>query len=416
MPIAPGRLVAIVCAAQVFVQLGAGYWPVLLPELMGRWSLNNSEAGWITSAFYAAYMVCVPVLVTLTDRIDAKRVYLFGVGCTTIAHFAFGALADDFWSALAWRALAGVGWAGTYMTGLKLLADQVDAKMMSRAVTGHAASIGISGAASYIVGELLAEAFGWRIAFASAGLTAAVAWLVVAFAVPSRPPPPAKPGASAAALFDFRPVLRNRSAFAYSLAYCVHTLEMNALRGWGVAFLAWVAGATGMASGLVSPAVIITVLGLLGTAASVLGNEASIRFGRRRLVLAAMGLSIVTGLLVGFLGSTGYWIAAVLIVLYGIIIWLDSSSLTAGAAGSADPARRGATLAVHSMLGYAGGFVGPLMMGWVLDLSGGMSSLGWGLAFGSVAVTMALALVAFAVLRPAELAGDKGAAARAAKP
>jgi len=402
------RLVAIVCAAQVFVQLGAGYWPVLLPELMGRWSLSNSEAGWITSAFYAAYMVSVPVLVTLTDRIDAKRVYLFGVGCTTIAHFAFGALADGFWSALAWRALAGLGWAGTYMTGLKLLADQVDAKMMSRAVTGHAASIGISGAASYVVGELLAEAFGWRLAFASAGLTAAIAWLTVIVAVPGRPPP-ARTGT--AALFDFRPVLRNRSAFAYSLAYCVHTLEMNALRGWGVAFLAWVAGSTGVASGLVSPAVIIAVLGLLGTLASVLGNEASIRFGRRRLVLAAMGLSIVSGLLVGFLGSTGYWIAAALIVLYGIVIWLDSSSLTAGAAGSADPARRGATLAVHSMLGYAGGFVGPLMMGWVLDLSGGMSPLGWGLAFGSVAFAMALALVAFAVLRPAELTGDRGAAA-----
>ena len=170
------------------------------------------------------------------------------------------------------------------------------------------------------------------------------------------------------------------------------------------------ASAFAVLHGSVSPAVVITVLGLLGTLASVLGNEASIRFGRRRLVLAAMGLSIVSGLLVGFLGSTGYWIAAALIVLYGIIIWLDSSSLTAGAAGSADPARRGATLAVHSMLGYAGGFVGPLMMGWVLDLSGGMSPLGWALAFGSVALTMALALVAFAVLRPAELMGDRGAA------
>jgi MFS family permease len=212
-------------------------------------------------------------------------------------------------------------------------------------------------------------------------------------------------------MFDFRPVLRNRSAFAYSLAYCVHTLEMNALRGWGVAFLAWVAGSTGMASGLVSPAVVITVLGLLGTLASVLGNEASIRFGRRRLVLAAMGLSIAVALLVGFLGTQAYWIGAVLIVLYGVVIWLDSSSLTAGAAGSADPARRGATLAVHSMLGYGGGFVGPLMMGWVLDWSGGMSPLAWGLAFASVAATMVLALVAFALLRPAELTGEGSRAA-----
>jgi MFS family permease len=397
------RLVAIVCAAQVFVQLGAGYWPVLLPERMADWSLTNSEAGWITSAFYATYMVSVPVLVTLTDRIDAKRVYLFGVGCTTVAHFAFGALADGFWSALLLRGLAGIGWAGTYMTGLKLLADQVDARMMSRAVTGHAASIGISGAASYVLGELLAHAFGWRYAFASAGLTALVAWLTVVLAVPARP----APARTSTALFDFRPVLRNRSAVAYSLAYCFHTLEMNALRGWGVAFLTWVAASTGLSAGLLSPAVVITVLGLLGTAMSVLGNEASIRLGRRRLVIAAMGLSIVVGGLIGFVGSTGYWIAVGLIVLYGMIIWLDSSSLTAGAAGSADPSRRGAQLAMHSMLGYAGGFVGPLAIGWTLDLSGGMSWLGWGLSFLGIAVLMAVALVAFILLRPHELEGDR---------
>jgi predicted MFS family arabinose efflux permease len=352
-------------------------------------------------------MVCVPVLVTLTDRTDAKRIYLFGVGCTMVAHLAFGVLADGFWSAVLLRGLAGIGWAGTYMTGLKLLADQVDAKMMSRAVTGHAASIGISGAASYVLGELLAHAFGWRLAFASAGLTAAIAWLTVALAVPSRPPPPAKAGT--AALFDFRPVLRNRSAFAYSLAYCAHTLEMNALRGWGVAFLTWVAASTGLASGLLSPAVVITVLGLLGTLTSIVGNEASIRFGRRRLVQAAMVLSIAVGAVIGFAGSTGYWIAVGLIVFYGMIIWLDSSSLTAGAAGSADPARRGATLAVHSTLGYAGGFAGPLMVGWVLDSAGGMSPLAWGLAFASVAVAMAVALAAFAVLKPADLKGDRGA-------
>jgi hypothetical protein len=46
------------------------------------------------------------LLVPLTDRIDAKRVYLFGVCCTTIAHLAFGLLADGFWSAMVLR-LAG---------------------------------------------------------------------------------------------------------------------------------------------------------------------------------------------------------------------------------------------------------------------------------------------------------------------
>ena len=103
-------MVAVVCTAQIFVQLGAGFWPALLPQMMQLWQLTNSEAGWITSAFYATYMVSVPVLVTATDRIDPKRVYLLGVGFTTIAHFAFGLLADGFWSALALRGLAGFGW------------------------------------------------------------------------------------------------------------------------------------------------------------------------------------------------------------------------------------------------------------------------------------------------------------------
>jgi MFS family permease len=179
------------------------------------------------------------------------------------------------------------------------------------------------------------------------------------------------------------------------------------LRGWGVAFLTWVAASTGLSAGLLSPAVVITVLGLLGTVMSVLGNEASIRLGRRRLIIVAMGLSIVVGAVIGFVGANGYWIAVGMIVLYGMIIWLDSSSLTAGAAGSADPSRRGAQLAVHSMLGYAGGFIGPLAIGWTLDLAGGMSPSAWGLSFVVIAVLMALGLGAFMVLRPRDLEGDR---------
>ncbi|SKA21080.1 Predicted arabinose efflux permease, MFS family [Enhydrobacter aerosaccus] len=402
-PISGARLVAIVCSAQVLVQIGAFFWPALLPQMIQRWQLSNSEAGWITSAFYGAYMVAVPVLVTLTDRVDARRVYLFGVGCSALAHVLFGLVADGFWTALLLRALAGIGWAGTYMTGLKLLADQVDEKMMSRAVTGHAAGIGISGALSYIAGDFLADQFGWRAAFAIGGGTAAAAWLSVALLVPGRSIP-RHPGGPA--LFDFRPVLRNRSAMAYALAYCAHTLEMNTLRGWGVAFLAWIAAQTGRIDDALSPTVVITALGLIGTAASVVGNEASIRFGRRRLIVASMLLSIALGAVLGLLGTLSYAAAIALVIAYGLVIWLDSSSLTAGTAGTAEPSRRGATLAVHSMLGYGGGFIGPIAMGWTLDLAGGMSVYAWWLGFLVVAAFMALALAIFIALQPRGLAGE----------
>lgn len=400
-------LVAVLCAAQVLVQIGAFFWPALLPGLAPQWQLSNSAAGWVTAAFYGAYMVSVPILVTLTDRVDPKRIYLIGVALTVVGHLAFALAADGFWSALICRALTGVGWAGTYMTGLKLLADRVDARMMSRATAGHAASIGISGALSFATGDLLAELFGWRSAFVVAAASAAVAWVMIAAVVPRRTVAAKAPG-DGGGLYDFRPVFRNRSAMAYATAYAVHTLEMSALRGWGVAFLAYVAMQTGAGDAAISPAVLATMLGLIGTLASVLGNEAAIRFGRRRLVQTAMAGSIILGGTIGFLGTGSYWLAAALILIYGAVIWLDSSSLTAGTAGTAEPSRRGQTLAVHSMLGYAGGFVGPLIVGFVLDLSGGASAFGWGMAFLSVAVLMGMALVVFWWIRPRELAGDRG--------
>ena len=133
----PARLVACVCAAQVCAQIGAYTWPALLPGFLAEWQLTNREAGWITGIFYAAYTVAVPVLVTLTDRVDARAVYLSGVALTVASHLGFAAFVDGPWGAAAARALAGVGWAGTYMTGLKLLADRVEPTLMSQIGRAH---------------------------------------------------------------------------------------------------------------------------------------------------------------------------------------------------------------------------------------------------------------------------------------
>jgi len=288
-----------------------------------------------------------------------------------------------------------------------LLADRVDAQLMSRAVAGHAASIGIAGALSFVFAAGLAGIWGWQGAFAAAGLCAALGWTMVALGAPRALAP--VHAARHGALFDFRPVLANRSAMAYAVAYCVHTLEMSALRGWVVAFLGYVAAssATPTASWL-APATVATAMALLGTWASVLGNEWSIRWGRKKLIAFAMLGAAVLALAVGLVGPSGYAAATLLVLAWAAFIWLDSSSLTAGAAGSAAPARRGATLAVHSMLGYLGGFIGPFAVGGVLDLAGGMSPLGWSLAFGLVALVVVAGYWLHRRLGPQPLAGDRG--------
>jgi len=173
--VTPARLVTLVCVAQVCAQIGAYTWPALLPGFITDWHITNGQAGWITGLFYAAYTASVPFLVTLTDRIDPRSVYLTGVGLTVASHLGFAAFADGSWGAGVARVLAGVGWAGTYMTGLKLLADRVEPALMSRAVAGHAAGIGIAGALSSVFAGVLSRWFGWRGAFAGAAGAAAIA-------------------------------------------------------------------------------------------------------------------------------------------------------------------------------------------------------------------------------------------------
>ena len=109
----------------------------------------------------------------------------------------------------------------------------------------------------------------------------------------------------------------------------------------------------------------------------------------------------------GFTTQGGYTLAASCVVLYAVLIWLDSSSLTAGAAGNAEPGRRGATLALHSMLGYGGGLLGPVLMGWLLDAAGGMSPEAWVIAFAHLAAAGLLGRVLFSRLGPGALRGDR---------
>ena len=64
----------------------------------------------------------------------------------------------------------------------------------------------------------------------------------------------------------------------------------------------------------------MTLLGLVGTFASLLGNEMAIRLGQRQLVQSAMFASVILGGTMRFLGTASYTIAAALMVVYSLII------------------------------------------------------------------------------------------------
>ncbi len=388
------RFVWTMVIAQTMVQIGAFTLPALLPGYIDRWHLSKTEAGWLIGVFFAAYVVAVPILVALTDRIPTRRIYAVGAALTGFAHLGFAFIADGFWPALILRALAGVGWAGAYMPGLKAIADTLQGDAQSRAVSLHAAGVGIAGASSYAVAGLIDGIAGPSAAFAFGGVSALVALVLAWLVMPAAAPKHSRDATTS--LLDFRPVFRNRRAMAWIAGYTVHSWEMAALRAWGVTFLTVTAAQAGSPSWLPSPAILLAVAGLIGIALSVSGNESARRFGRLSVVTAAMITAAALALCTGWFVGQSMIAATALVVIWLAAIFWDSSALTAGTVQASDPALRGATMGLHSMCGYAGGFVGPLGVGFILDLAGSNTRLGWGLGFGHLAI---VTLAGFAVLR-----------------
>jgi MFS family permease len=369
------------CVAEVFGMLGINMFPALLPELQGEWGLGNADAGWITGIYFAGYVVAVPVLTSLTDRIDARGIYLASTALGGFALLGFAFAAEGFWTALLFRTLSGVALAGSYMPGLKALTDRVEGSVQARAVAFYTSSFGIAVALSFLVSGEVAELLSWQWAF---GIGAAGAPLAMAFAAwaltvrtgAAHPKPETH-------LLDFRPVLRNREAMAYVLAYTAHNWELFGVRGWLVTFLVFIQTLqAGYAAW--SATAIASVVSLLAVPASIVGGELALRYGRRRVVAAVMTISAAFAAVFGFTGALTFPLVVAVAILYAPFIAADSAAITTGAVRAAPEGGRGAVMAVHSCLGFIGAFLSPLAFGVVLDVFGADNFLGWGLAFASL--------------------------------
>lgn len=158
----PAPFVFLICLAETLSMTGTMYFPALLPSFQAEWGLTNTAAGWINGVFFAGYAITSPILVGLTDRVDARRIYLPCAFLATLSLFLFGWLAEGTWTAAALRLLAGIGLAGTYMPGLRALSDNVTGPRQSRYIVFYTATYGIGTALSVYFAGLLEPLMGWR--------------------------------------------------------------------------------------------------------------------------------------------------------------------------------------------------------------------------------------------------------------
>ncbi len=374
-------------------QLGSLLPHVVVPSILAaflipEWHLSGAQAGLLAGSGAAGYMCAVPVLATLTDRIDARKILIAGSALSALSTALFGLFAEDLWSGAFFNAVAGIGFAGAYMPGLKALTDRLAPGDSSRAITFYTSSFSFGVGLSFLISQLVAETFGWRAAFMVTAFGPMV-MLTICFLLRPVEPKPAQ-----GRLLDFVPVFRNTRAMGFVLGYGAHCFELYGIRTWLVAFWTFVAMKNSEGA-ILTPVVVSVTFSLLAMPASILGNEFALRIGRHRAITAVMVASAAVALLIGISADKSPWFLLPLIMIYAITVPADSGALTSGMAMAANPDYRGATMATHSTVGFSLSALGAWVVGVALDLAGGpLQASAWMAAFSVLAAGIVIGPVA----------------------
>jgi MFS family permease len=359
--------------------------------LQEEWRLSNLQSGLIASAFFLGYMLAVPLATALTDRVDARKVYLVGGLSATLGLLGMAFFAFNFWTALIFMAINGAGLAGTYMPGLKILSDRIQTGELTRHIAFYTAFFGIGTGFSYLCSGWILSALDWHYVFGIIALGPFSAFLIVLLLIPPLQHEKWK-GPINIRMHDIFPVdkwklvLQDKNASGFIFGYTVHSLELFASRSWLVAFFAFCTAVTGETFFLAATT-LAGIVNFFGVPSSILGNEIALRIGRQKWICIVMLTSAVLGIALACSTGQSWWLIFALAVGHAIFIMADSSTLTAGLVISAKENIKGAAMGLHSLMGFGGGLLGPAIFGFMLDISGSRESQSsWIWAYASVVI------------------------------
>jgi MFS family permease len=382
MRLTTGTIVAATCVGQVAGMAGFVSFPALQPEFQRLWNLSDSEAGFISGIYFAGYVFAVPLASGLTDRIEARRVYLVSLlfGIASALGFAF--LSHGLGSAALWRFLQGAAFGGAHMPGLRALSEAVPAQRQGTAIAVFTGSFTVGSSLSFALSGVLAHAFGWRPGLALLAL-GPLAGAAIGVAVLPSTPIHQQPRHARAPLSS---LLHNRRAVRFVVAYGLHNSEVSIMRAWMVTLLVASAAETGMTYVSAYATIIATVANLLGLPLIVLTNEIATGRDRDAVIAIVMTVSGLLGLTLALAAPFSPLMTIGMAILFGGVATADSGTINTGLFAAADPGRRGAFLALHAISGFGASAISPVLFGLLLDLAGGSGrALAWIIAFAAQA-------------------------------
>jgi MFS transporter, Spinster family, sphingosine-1-phosphate transporter len=313
------------------------------PLLQSEFHRHDADFGMLNSVFFIFYMCAAPFMGPLSRRFSRKKVIVVGAliwsGATLLT-----AVTHDFTGLLIRHTLVGIGEASFVILSPTFIADLFPENKRGRVMGVFYLAIPVGTALGYVIGGLLAPAYGWRAPFyvgAGPGVVLALLLLLV-------PEPPL-------GLFDhpttadketLKGLTRNPAFLTATFGMAMMTFALGGLQVWMPTFLHRVHGYTlGQANQLFGLSTAVN-----GLVASLAGGFLSDYLLRRTRAAHYLVSAVSLGL-----GIPAMWLALytngtrmiVGIFLAEFLLLLNTGPLNAAVINSVGPHIRATALAVN---------------------------------------------------------------------
>jgi ACS family D-galactonate transporter-like MFS transporter len=343
----------------------------LLPPIMRELSLSYTEAGFLSTAFFYAYMAMQFPAGALGDRFGRKRILIAGVllgGCASVST----ALAGSFAALFAARLLTGISQGCLFANDRVIIAAVTPRNKMA---LGQGMSFSGAGLGTAL-GLLLAGALGGLMAWRSVFVLFALPPLLAAVLVWRLVPEPPHRAAVADPAWPFTRVLRTGDFWRLGLTGIMPVYIQFVLATWAPLFFAEV----GVAD-LVRSASLASLQGVPAPFGLLLSGLVADRFHRRglprkRIIAGTLFLTALSvmgmGLVVHARGPA--WLLIVFMLGASFFFWCAWGPAYAIFGEMFPPSVLGRAFGLYNTTCFLGAIVGPVATGMIRDLTGSFAA------------------------------------------